>query len=268
MSGDGSTVAYDLQEGRVYVWNVKRQKELGNPLEAPQVDENLGAIDLSFDAKQIVCHRHISCRDAIHVLDMEIGDNMAAPLGMENDYVFCVAICTDGKRVLSGLNDGRIRIWNISSTGSVQEPIHGHTDRVCRVVSRDGKRIISVSSYKTMRFWDAERNVMLEEPLEVELTGTIAVNSDGTEIVTTISRDAIRVFDVENMNASLYPKRYTGRINCVACDSNIPLVTGFSDGCVRVWHAQGRRTGTQVVRTGRPQGRGDVFCDRALQKNM
>lgn len=115
-------------------------------------------------------------------------------------------------------------------------------------MSRNGKRIVSAAYDHTIRVWDAEKGVMIGQPLEVEWIDRFAASAEGTEVVTASSY-MICVFNIEHMDTSDRPERYTGSVECVAyCGRGTRVVTVSGDGCVRVWDAEhGERIGQPLA---------------------
>ena len=73
-----------------------------------------------------------------------------------NGVVESVAFSPDGKRALSGSDDGTMRLWNVE-TGEELRCFKGHTSWVRSVVfSPDGKRALSGSLDWTVRLWDVD----------------------------------------------------------------------------------------------------------------
>jgi eukaryotic-like serine/threonine-protein kinase len=71
------------------------------------------------------------------------------------DIVRCVAFSPDGKKIVSGGDDNRLKVWDAAS-GQETLTLKGHTDRVWSVAfSPDGKKIVSGSEDKTLKVWDA-----------------------------------------------------------------------------------------------------------------
>jgi WD40 repeat protein len=61
-----------------------------------------------------------------------------------NSYVNCVAYSPDGKKIVSGSSDNKIRVWDAETGILVSGPFEGHTDTVWSVAySPDGKKIVS-----------------------------------------------------------------------------------------------------------------------------
>ena len=69
-------------------------------------------------------------------------------------HVFSVAISPDEKKVISGSDDGTVRLWDVK-TGKQVMCLEGHTGGVRAVAySPDGKRVVSGSDDTTVRIWD------------------------------------------------------------------------------------------------------------------
>ena len=76
------------------------------------------------------------------------------------------ALSPDGKRIVTGSDDGIIRIWDASTGAPVTEPLTGHKKLVDSVAfSPDGKRIVSSGDDGTVRVWDAGTGKPIGQPL-------------------------------------------------------------------------------------------------------
>jgi WD40 repeat protein len=70
--------------------------------------------------------------------------------------VLSVAFSPDGRRLLSGSDDGTLRLWDAES-GQEIHAFAGHQDWVWSVAfSPDGRRLLSGGRDQTLRLWDAE----------------------------------------------------------------------------------------------------------------
>ena len=72
--------------------------------------------------------------------------------------VNCIAVSSDGNRIISGANDS-VQVWDAKSGEQLRE-LQGHTSQVRSVAfSSDGNRIVSGSWDKSVRVWDAKTTV-------------------------------------------------------------------------------------------------------------
>jgi WD40 repeat protein len=152
-----------------------------------------------------------------------------------HDSVTSVAFSPDGTRIVSGSDDGTIRVWDASTSDTVAGPFggfKGHTRSVTSVAfSPDGKRIVSGSVDQTIRVWDAHTGDTVAGPFKGHTNSvtSVAFSPDGTRIVSGSCDQTIRVWDpctsdsvAENdisINASLLSHRLR---------SDIPSMDNFT----------------------------------------
>ncbi|MBN4001060.1 MAG: hypothetical protein HWQ58_04175 [Nostoc sp. LPT] len=74
-------------------------------------------------------------------------------LGGHSDTVNCVAISPDSQTVVSGSNDEKIKVWNLSN-GQEIYTVNGHLDGVNALVfSPDGQILVSGGKDTTIKVW-------------------------------------------------------------------------------------------------------------------
>ena len=109
-----------------------------------------------------------------------------------------VAYSPDGQHIISGCDDGTIRIWNSKTGVAVGVPLEGHFAMVWHVAySPDGQHIVSGSSDSTIRIWDAKTGTLVGEPLKGHTSEvfSLAYSANGKCIVSGSGDNTIRVWD-------------------------------------------------------------------------
>ena len=114
-----------------------------------------------------------------------------------------VAFSSDGTRIVSGLKDCSVRVWD-AWTGVELKELKGHIKTVGSVAfSSDGTWIVSGSRDSTVRVWDAWTGVELKELKgHTKTVRSVAFSSDGTRIVSGSEDCSVRVWDVMSTGIS------------------------------------------------------------------
>jgi WD40 repeat protein len=120
-----------------------------------------------------------------------------------------VDLSADGRRVLTGLFNGDVVLWNADSGAEIQR-FSGHTDVVTRAVfSPDETRIFSGSLDRTLRLWNVQTGAQIsvfETPgailnVAFSASGTLGVSSSADETAADDPNDTvdrtIRVWNLE-----------------------------------------------------------------------
>jgi WD40 repeat protein len=71
------------------------------------------------------------------------------------DWVRSVTFSPDGRTLVSGSNDGTVRLWDVTTQQQIGDPMNEHDGTVYSVAfSPDGKTLVSGSAHGTARLWD------------------------------------------------------------------------------------------------------------------
>ena len=165
---------------------------------------------------------------------------------LEIDIPFLdVAFSPDGTMVVSGSEDGMVRLWIAQGRELIKVSLTGHDEQVTSVdFSLDGTMVVSGGRDRTVRLWDVQRR----EPIGAPLTGhdnevtSVGFSRDGTMVVSGSVDGTVRLWDVQRREPIGAP--LTGHDNEVTSvgfsRDGTMVVSGSVDGTVRLWDVQRR----------------------------
>ncbi|KAI0026809.1 hypothetical protein K488DRAFT_91838 [Vararia minispora EC-137] len=150
-----------------------------------------------------------------------------------------VAFSPDGTRVVSGLYDESVRIWD-ASTGEQVQMLDGHTYSVTSVAfSPDGTRVVSGSDDKSVRIWDAStrQQVRMLDGHMSSVT-SVAFSPDGTCVVSGSDDKSVRIWDASTGQQVQMLYGHTDSVRSVAFSPDgTCVVSGSDDKSVQIWDA-------------------------------
>ncbi|KAF8153168.1 hypothetical protein B0H34DRAFT_94878 [Crassisporium funariophilum] len=164
---------------------------------------------------------------------------------MAGEQVSAVGFSSHGSQIVSGSNDGTMRVWD-ASTGTEVKVLKGHIAPVKTVAfSSDDSQILSSSHLdQSVKVWDAATRA---EVKALELKGdtsSFAFSRDGMLVVSGSYDNLVRVWDASTGVEMRVLKGHTDRIGAVAFSSDgMQIVSGSRDLSVRVWDTM---TGAEV----------------------
>jgi hypothetical protein len=154
-----------------------------------------------------------------------------------------VAFSPDGARIVSGGEDGTVRLWTLDGKPAA-EPFKGHARGVRGVAfSPDGKRIVSGGEDGTVRLWTLDGKPAAE-PFEGNAgwIESVAFSPDGTRIVCGGGDGTVRLWTLDGKPAAGplegHARGVLGHLHGVASVAFSPdgtrIVSGGEDGTVRL----------------------------------
>jgi WD40 repeat protein/tRNA A-37 threonylcarbamoyl transferase component Bud32 len=133
---------------------------------------------------------------SIRLWDLATGQEIRRFPGHARGRTWSVAFSPDGKRALSGGDDGTLRLWDVE-TGAPLRVFEGHESGVKRVAfSPDGRQAVSGSWDATVRLWDVESGKELHR-LEghTEMVECVAFSPDGRQVLSCAEDRTMRLWD-------------------------------------------------------------------------
>ncbi|KAL4071250.1 hypothetical protein V8B97DRAFT_436951 [Scleroderma yunnanense] len=168
------------------------------------------------------------------------------------DYVRSVAFSHDGTRIVSGSNDGTVRVWDTDRGVQIGSPLYGHTSNVTSVAfSPDGTRVVSGSEDRTVRVWDVNRGMQVGRLLQGHTSHvrSVTFSPDGTRIVSGSNDKTVRLWEADgSVQVGNSLQGHTEYVTSVAFSPDgTKIVSGSEDRTVRVWDAEkGVQIGTSL----------------------
>mmetsp|Transcript_25908 Transcript_25908/g.60608 ORF Transcript_25908/g.60608 Transcript_25908/m.60608 type:complete len:648 (+) Transcript_25908:65-2008(+) len=161
-----------------------------------------------------------------------------------SEAVTALAVCNDDEtrppwRIVSGGDDGRVRVWNVTS--SHQQLLHSmkeHRSTVhCIRVSADNSQCVSASADGSCIVWDLQRYVRLLALFEPTVFQSVLYHPDESQILTCGENHKISYWDASNGQAI----RVVGGSNKEMTSLDVDpigdrFVSGSADKLVKVWH--------------------------------
>jgi WD40 repeat protein len=172
------------------------------------------------------------------VRDADSGALLATLTG-NTGPVFSVGFSPDGARLVSGGDDGTLRLWDAAS-GALLATLTGHEGAVYSVgFSPDGKRLVSGSDDRTLRIWDAASGALL-----ATLTGhqgavlSVGFSPDGARLVSGSGDYTLRLWDAASGAPLATLRGHQGAFHSVSFSPHgTLLVSGSHDRTLRLWDA-------------------------------
>lgn len=157
--------------------------------------------------------------------------------------VTSVALSSDGRYVVSGSEDTKVRIWDLLERKNTEPHIlEGHSKAVISVaLSSDGRYVVSGSKDKTIRVWERLEMDYAEPSIlnghEGEVT-SIALSPDGRYVISGSDDAKVRMWDLlerKNAEPSILQKHSKAVISVALSPDGRYVVSGSEDRTVQVY---------------------------------
>ncbi|KAJ8592681.1 WD40 repeat-like protein [Rhizopogon salebrosus TDB-379] len=183
----------------------------------------------------------------VRIWDVETGNQVGIPLERHSSATVGIAVSMDGRRIVSGDNDGKIIMWDADTKNIIRALSH-HTGMVGSIrFSPDEKRIASTSYDGTLTIWDVETGeLVFEIDGHQSRIGTVAYSPNGMKIASGSADGTVRIWSAMTGKQQAQPlvHRDDAEVRSVVWspDGRL-LISACDDGQIYFWSAP---TGAQL----------------------
>jgi WD40 repeat protein len=249
-SPDGQRIvsADGLFDGTLRLWD-SNGKAIGSPFKGQQGGAR--AVAFSPDGQKMVSG---SAYGTLQLWDRN-GKALGSPwkaheIGRSSDFVLslvkAVAFSPDGRRIVSGGQDGTVRLWD-SNGKAIGSPFKGHQGDVAAVAfSPDGQRIISAGEDGTVRLWNSKgKAIGFPWQGHEGYVYSVAFSPDGQRVISAGEDGTMRLWDSEGKLIGSPLKGHDGPVISVAFSPDGQrIASGGMDDTLRLWDSNGKAIGS------------------------
>ncbi|KAF8752552.1 NACHT domain [Rhizoctonia solani] len=252
ISPDGSCIAAAGEDKAIYMFNTHDGTTALQPLVA-HTDE-INSVAFSLDGRYLASGGN---DNSICLWDATSGKLLSGPLRGHEERIWpgwitrrrglLSGLLPDGKHIVSGCRDRRIRMWDSQTLSLVFDPFGSQQHEMGMLsvtFSPDGRLVASGFVDGTIFIFDSHSGELAFGPLKAHKkpVRSVVFSSDGSHIVSGSADQSVRVWRVEDGAPACEPlEGHQSWITSVACSSDgAYIVSGSYDSTIRVWKAPGR----------------------------
>lgn len=175
----------------------------------------------------------IACGDANRT-KIYLRDGRILNLEGHADWIKAIAFASDGSQLLSGSNDGSLKLWN-ATTGELISSQESFSAPVRSVVfSPDGKLLASASKDGWVRIWSPSSGSLMRAIPAHKREITSLTFSQDSKLIATSSYDGLAVLEASTGTAVRSFSQNGNTYAVIAPDATF-LASGSKDGDVTIW---------------------------------
>ncbi|MDE2699295.1 MAG: hypothetical protein OXI23_10530 [Gemmatimonadota bacterium] len=156
------------------------------------------------------------------------------------EFVHSVAFSLNGTTLASGVEDGKIALWDITTQRNIAT-LEGYTGPVYSVTFSPDRTIIASGAYDRMvKLWDVatQRNLVTFEG-HTDAVTSVAFSPDGTSLASGGADQKIRLWSIAAQANIATLEGHTSAINTVAFSPDgRNLASGSAGGAVLLWYVR------------------------------
>jgi COMPASS component SWD3 len=187
------------------------------------------------------CERFIIYADwysVTKVRNLKTGKLAKSPV-YSKDCVHSLAISNDGKILVGGGKDTKVKIWDFKTRELSM--VFQHKDTVRSVaISPDNRTVVSGSADKTVKVWDLHsRKIKFTLKGHKSWVYCVAISPDGNYIFSSSSDKTIRVWDLHTGECVSILTGHTELIHCLTVSPDgKTLISSSRDKTIKIWQRQ------------------------------
>lgn len=168
----------------------------------------------------------------------ETGKLQFAISDAHSEAVSAIAVTHDGKRIVSGGMDGRVRIWNVAGSAQIMEhSFKEHKKEVTTIrISAGDDTAVSSSADGSCLMWSLRRATRINALFAPTVFRSVMFHPDESQLLTTGSDRKITYWDASDCTAIRVMEGSTEEIMTLdAQSSGVMFASGGQDRLVKVW---------------------------------
>ena len=155
------------------------------------------------------------------------------------EVVYCACYSPDGKRALTGCNNGFAQQWDVKTAVPFKEPMKHNGMVVACTYSRDGRFLATGSEDNTARVWDAQLSLPVTSSLRHGSTVYfVDLSADAQYLLTGSDDNTAGLWRVKTGDQVGTPLRHNGAVSAALFrpGTELQALTTSADGSARLWN--------------------------------
>jgi len=231
LSPDGELVVTGDESGEVRLWDAKTGESLVEPI---LHERAVHAVAFSPDGNTIL----VGTWSCALLYDAGTGKPVGGRLGHRPGFVRAVAFSADGRRMLTGGDDGFAWLWDSTTGQAIGFPMMQKVPVSGVAFGPDGKTLAIIVDTE-VRIYETATTTPRGLPLmHQSAVAAVVYSPDGKTLLTAGNNGQVRLWSVATSEWVGVPLTNQGRVRAIAFSPDSKaFLTGGEDGTVQVWKA-------------------------------